>query len=164
MELVRNVQMELRKADLRKILYLGQTSTSRKVEMAFLLPPTPENAAKNGAPLQPDISELEAEGRINIFKIDLGDNAGAVNQQKVYDFVKSHMQKQSSDYVVSARFSDDDTYNDYLPNLVYIKEGFHQIYQERSQEMFGKNFFDTDKEEYQEVRKGIPMAISVAED
>ena len=163
MGFVREVQMELRKADRRKIQYLGQTDAGAKVESAIFLPPTLENATRNDMPTEPDISALEAEGKLDILKIDLGDNAGAVNQQMVYDFVKSHMAKQSTDYVVAARFDDSDTYNAYLVNLAYVKEGFYQIYQERAHEMFGKDYFDISKEEFNAVRKGVPMAISISE-
>jgi len=163
MSVVRDVFAELRKADRRKVLYIGQTSADENVEMPFLLPPSLENAAKHGWEAEPDMLDLEAQGKIDILKIDLGDNAGPANQQEVYDFVKSHIQKGSSDYVVSARFDDDDTYGDYLRNLTYIMEGFHQIFQERSQKMFGKNFYDTNKEEYRAVRKGVPQAISIAD-
>jgi hypothetical protein len=65
--------------------------------------------------------------------------------------------------VVGARFDDDDTYGTYLLNLTYVKEGFHQHYQERAHEMFGKDYFDLDKEEFYAVRQGIPMAISISE-
>lgn len=164
MAFVREVQMELRKADRRKILYLAQTAAGTRVESVILLPPTPENATRNGMPVQPNISAIEEEGKLAILKIDLGDNDGAVNQQKVYDFVTSHMQKQSTDYVVGARFDDEDTYGVYLFNLAYVKEGFHQIYQERAHEMFGKDYFTIDKEEFKAVRQGVPMAISISED
>jgi BlaR1 peptidase M56 len=163
MGFVRNVQTELRKADRRKILYLAQTNEGTKVESVILLPPTPDNAAKNGIPLQPDISEIEANGTLDVLKVDLGNNEEAFNQQKVYDFVKSHIQKQSTDYVVGARFDDEDTYQDYLKNLAYVKEGFHQIYQERAHALFGKDYFDLDKEEFKAVRQGVPMAISISE-
>ncbi|CAN5339516.1 hypothetical protein BH23BAC1_BH23BAC1_07230 [soil metagenome] len=163
MGFVKDVQLELRKADRRRLLYLGQTTAGAKVETTLLLPPTPENAAKNGMPVQPDIFELETENKLDIEKIDMGNTAGIENQQKVYDFVKSHIQKQSTDYVVSARFNDEDNYNDYLLNLVYLKEGFNQIYQERAQELFGKDYYNLDHDEYMAVRKGIPMAISIAE-
>ena len=163
MGFVRKVEMELRKADRRKILYLGQTEAGAKVESLILLPPTLENATRNGMPTQPDISALEAEGKLDILKIDLGDNAGVVNQQKVYDFVTSHMQKQSTDYVVAARYDDDDTYGSYLLNLSFVKEGFNQIYQERAHAMFGKDYFTINKEEFNAVRKGVPMAISISE-
>ncbi|HKZ38812.1 MAG TPA: M56 family metallopeptidase [Chryseolinea sp.] len=157
MGLVRDVQMELRKADRRKILYVGQTITGERVDSPLMLPPAPGDE-----PL-PTAMDLIASGKLDLLKIDLGENAGSVNQQRVYDFVQSHIQKQSSGYVVSASFENEDTYNDYLVNLIYIKEGFDQIYQERAQKMFGKDFYETEKEEYLAVRKGIPTAISVAE-
>lgn len=166
MEFVKDVQMELRKVDRRKILYMGQTVSGKSFEMAFLLPPTLENASKNGAPMQPTVEELEAQGKMSILKIRLGDNARVENQKTVYDFVKQHMARGSSDYVISAGFGDDDTYSDYLVNLAYIQEAFNQIYQERSQQMFGKDFYDiaaNNKEQYQAVRMGVPRAISVAE-
>jgi len=163
MKFVKDVQMELRKADRRKLLYLAQTETGLKVESIILLPPTPENAARSGMPEQPDISAIEAEGKTDILKIELGNNAGVINQQKVYDFVTTHMKRKSTDYVVAAKFNDDDTYEQYLVNLAYVKEGFHQLYQERAHEMFGKDYFTIEKEEYKAVREGVPMAISISE-
>jgi len=65
--------------------------------------------------------------------------------------------------VVSAKYDEDDNYGDYLTNLAYIMEGFDQVYQERAQEMFGKDFYKLDKEQYNAVRKGVPKAISIAE-
>lgn len=68
---------------------------------------------------------------------------------------------------------DDDTYNEYLVSLFYIKEGFHQIYGERAQEMYGKSFSEISEnrsanekygEMYDALRQGIPMALSIAED
>jgi hypothetical protein len=56
------------------------------------------------------------------------------------------------EYVVRA-VHDDDTYAEYLLNLAYIKEGFNQLYQERAQEMFGKDYFSIDKEQFDAVRK-----------
>lgn len=163
MDFVRDVQTELRKADQRRILYLGKTMDGAKIETPLLLPPTPENAAKHGAPLEPDVMELEAAGKIDLLKIIPGKQGGEVSQQKVYDFVKDHMKKQSADYVVSFSFDDSNTYNEYLLNLVHIKDGFNQIYQERAQEMFEKSLYDLNQEELGEVRAGIPMAISIAE-
>ncbi len=166
MAFVRDVQTELRKVERRKILYMGQTASGKSFEMPFLLPPTPENAARNRIPEQPDVEELAAQGKMEIMRIRLGDNARMDNQKMVYEFVKGQMEKGSSDYVISAGFDDDDTYSEYLVNLAYIQEAFNQIYQERSQQMFGKDFYDiaaNNKEQYQAVRQGIPRAISVAE-
>lgn len=165
MKLVRDVQTELR-TERRKLLYVGQTLSGKSFEMPFLLPPMPGIPMPDGQHLPTIDDEYAAEHNVDILKIQLGDNAGASNQQLVYDFVTDQMQKGKSNYVVSAKYSDDDTYGDYLVNLAYIQEGFNQIYQERSQQMFGKDFYDiaaSNREQYDAVRKGVPRAISIAE-
>lgn len=179
MAMVRDVHWELRKANRRKLLYLGETTSGEKTAMPFLLPPDPENL-KPGVPKMPSFylskgtreGEVVTLGNTEILTIDLGNKEGFVNQDKVDGFVRSHIQRQSSDYVVSATFGDNDIYGDYLRNLTYIQEGFNQIYDERAKRMYGKSFWDLDKnrstdaksrEAYLEVRKGIPRAISVAE-
>jgi hypothetical protein len=161
MEFVRKVDMELRKAEKRKLLYVGQSANGDRVETSILLPPTPENAAKNGMPMEPDMSKVEAEGNTGILKIDLGKPGKVAYQEKVYDFVKEHIENENMLYVVSAYYEDDDRFNDYLSNLVYIKEGFYKLYQERSMTMFGKDFLSLGKEEYHAAR--VPMNISIAE-
>lgn len=165
MGFVRDVQMELRKADRRKIVHMGQTVSGKSFEMPLLLPPVEGRPMADGK-YPPTIDEqYAAEHDIDILKIQLGDNAGAANQQLVYDFVMDQMRKGKSNYVVSAKCNDDDSYSDYMVNLAYIQGGFDQIYQERSQQMFGKDFYDLEygKDEYKSVRQGIPKAISVAE-
>jgi beta-lactamase regulating signal transducer with metallopeptidase domain len=165
MGFVRDVQMELRKADRRKIVHMGQTVSGKSFEMPLLLPPVEGRPMADGK-YPPTIDEqYAAEHDIDILKIQLGDNAGAANQQLVYDFVMDQMRRGKSNYVVSAKCNDDDTYSDYMVNLAYIQGGFDQIYQERSHQRFGKDFYDLEygKNEYKSVRQGIPKAISVAE-
>jgi biopolymer transport protein ExbD len=163
MQFVRAVEMELRKADRRKILYVGREAEGSEVGTPIVLPPTPENAKRTGSFIQPTISEVETDGKTAILKIHVRENAGIANQRKVYDFVMDQVKKHSSEYVVSYKYDDSDSYGNYLPNLIFIKEGFHQIYQERSHAMFGKDYYDITKEEYKAVRKDVPMAISIAE-
>ena len=163
MGLVRDVMFELRKAERRLVLYLGQTENGEKVEVPLLLPPTPENAAKYNLPMVPDPGDLAADGKIDLLKFNVGDHAAHANQKRVYDFVMSHMAKNSADFVVSLHYADDAVYRDYLANLIYIQEGFNKIYQERARNMFGKDYYETSKDESRAVRKGIPMAISIAE-
>lgn len=151
--------MELRKADQRKLIYRGKTADGKNIEVPLLLPPSPNNAT--GEEWLPD-DELSAAG-LDVFKIDLDENPDATNQKKVYDFVKTHMAKQSVNYVVSAIFDEADVYGNYLVNLVYVMSGFNQIYEERAQEMFGKDYYSIGKEEFSAVREGVPMAISVAD-
>lgn len=159
MKFIGDIQMELRKADQRKVVYLGETTEGAKVEIPLLLPPFPYSKYGENVPSN---DELSAAG-FDVFKIDMGSNTGSSSQKKVYDFVKSHIKKQSSDYVVSGVFDDEDPYSNYLVNLIYMKAGFNQIYQERAQRMFGKDYHEIDKEEHKAVREGVPMAISIAD-
>ena len=66
--------------------------------------------------------------------------------------------------VVSATFNDQTSYGVYLSNFYYVKEGYIQLYQERAQKMFGKDFYQTTEEEYGAVREKIPTNISIAEE
>jgi len=77
--------------------------------------------------------------------------------------VKEQLNKSSTDYVVSLKYDDNDTYGSFLTNLHFIREGYIQIYQERSKALFGKHYYDISKEEYKMVRMNAPMAISIAE-
>jgi hypothetical protein len=158
MGFIRSIHMALRKLDRRKLLYLGKTVTGERVELMLTLPPDPDQVNL------PDAEALAAEGKLEILKIDIGENEGERNQRIVYDFVIGHIAKGSDKYVVSARMQDTDTYGNYLSDYFYIREGFNQIYQERSQKMFAKDFFTTTQDEYKAVRENIPMAISIAED
>lgn len=158
MGFVRNVQMELRKAEQRKLLYLGQNSEGKSVQTSLLLPPFPYN--ENGIKVATEKEMLTAG--VDILKINMGEHHENL-KKKVYDYVNNHINKQSSDYVVSAKFMDDDIYGNYLLNLVYIKDAFNQIYQENAQEMYGKNLFNLNKDEFKNVRAGIPMAVSIGD-
>lgn len=163
MRLVRDVEMALRKADRRKILYVGIGTDGSKVETPIMLPPTPEDAKRLGVFVESDIAKAEADGRTAILKFGAGENAGNDNQQKVHSFVKEHLDKASTDYVVSLKYDDEDSYGAFLTNLHFIREGYIQIYQERSKALFGKDYYDISKEEYKAVRMNAPMAISIAE-
>ncbi len=166
MGLVRAVQTELRKANRRKLLYLGRTASGRVVESAILLPPMPGDN-RPGVPQQPTIdADFIAKTGIDVLYLRLGNSDGIELQQKVDELLRKHIEMGSSNYVVSAGFENDDTFGKYLTNLAHIQEAFNEIYQERAQAMFGKDFFeiaDTNKEQYAEVRKGLPRAISIAE-
>jgi hypothetical protein len=163
MGLVREVEMELRKADRRKILYVGVGTDGSKIETPIMLPPTIEEARRLGVFVESDLATAEAKGITAILKFKAGDNPGNDNQQKVYSFVKEQLDKSSTDYVVSLKYDDGDNYGAFLTNLHFIREGYIQIYQERSQALFGKDYYDISKEEYKAVRMNAPMAISIAE-
>ncbi len=154
MGFVRNVQMALREADRRKLLYIGETTSGERVEVVLMLPPHPETG------LSTDNVPKE-----HLLKINLGNNEGEANQQKVYDFIMSYVSKGNAELaVVSAVIDDAGTFGTYLSNFFYMKEGYIKIYQERAQKMYGKDFYQTNEEEYKAVREKIPTNISIAED
>src|SRR5690606_12473618 len=72
MAFVRKVQMELRKADQRKLIYLGKTAEGKDIDVPLLLPPLP-NSASGEQWLSND--ELSEAG-LDVFKIDLGETSG----------------------------------------------------------------------------------------
>jgi len=157
MGFVRKVHMALRVADRRKLLYIGQTSSGERVEITIVLPPDPNSDA-----LKQDVSKVPAE---NLLKVYIGENDAPAIQKEVYDFVTGFIAKGKGDLpVVSAKADDEDSYGDYLSNFFYIKEGYIQIYQERAQKLFKKDFYKTTKEEYKLVRENIPMHVSIAEE
>jgi len=73
---------------------------------------------------------------------------------------------------VSARFSDEDTFDDYLTNVFYMQQAFFQVYADRAEQMYGMGFLEIFKEKstnsdyaeiYGAIKRDIPMAISIAE-
>ncbi|MBL6445874.1 hypothetical protein JMN32_06120 [Fulvivirga sp. 29W222] len=161
MGFVRDVIWELRRADKRKLLFLGQTKEGEKVEVAMMLPPTPENVIKFNYVPFPDAEEMIASGRVDPLRVNFGESREYNMKQKVYDFVMEHVKKNSSDYLVLAKYDDEDLYIDYLNNFLMTQEAFRQIYQTKAQEVFGKDYYDMGKEEFAKVRKSIPMSIFV---
>ncbi len=167
MSLVRAVEWELRKINRRKVIYSGKTEEGSRVEVKHMLAPAPGNSY--GIELHTVDDAYAKAHDLDILKVDLNGNLSSKDQKRVYDFVMAHVKVSKSNYMVSAKYDDDTYFGDYLANMIYIRAGFNQIYQERSQKMFGKNFFELDKSnpeektQYNAVRKGIPMAISIAE-
>ncbi|WKN43452.1 M56 family metallopeptidase [Tunicatimonas pelagia] len=171
MSLVRKVQREMRRANQLKVLYIGQTSDGQSTNVRLMLPPLPENNSELSVPIVTD--EYARENNLNLLKVVMGENTGLANQQKTYDFVKDQVAQQKTNYVVSARFSDDNTYGEYLTNVHHLQKAFYQLYEERTQARYGEGYWDifekkgTDKkyaEMYSALKKEAPMAISIAED
>ncbi|MDW3192678.1 MAG: M56 family metallopeptidase [Cytophagales bacterium] len=166
MGMVRSIQNELRVAGRRKLLYSGLNANGSHQGLPILLPP-PVNA-ENSLPEIDDAYIKEHD--LELLYLNIGIPATAEHQATVYEFVVEQMERGRSNYVVSAKFDDDDLYKNYLANLQYVNEGFNQIYDERAKEMYGKGWWEIDRflddenrAQYNAVRKGIPRAISIAE-
>ncbi len=171
MELVREVQNELRRESNTKILYRARSQENETVELPMLLPPDPNSEA--GSKLLTITDEYAKANGISIMKVRVGDNLRTAYLDQVSDFVKTQLKSELPNYVVSVKFEDEDSFGTYFTNLYYVVRGFDELYEERAQELFGKSWseiYNTDqkaypsaKAEYDAVRKGIPRAISIAE-
>lgn len=166
MGMIRSIQNELRLADRRKLLYSGVTPNGRDQGLPILLPPH-----LNSGNTLPEIDDAYIKANdIELLYLDLGVPATAEHQASVYEFVVGQIEGGRSNYVVSAKFDDDDLYKNYLANLQFIHEGFNQIYDERAKKMYGKGWWEIDRflddenrAQYNAVRNGVPRAISIAE-
>ncbi|MEM9832410.1 MAG: M56 family metallopeptidase [Bacteroidota bacterium] len=170
MSLVRKIQREMRRANRLKVLYIGKTSDGQLTNVRIMLPPLPKNSSESSVPMVTD--KYARENNLSLLKVVMGENTGLANQKKTYDFVKNEVVQQKTNYVVSARFSDENTYGEYLTNVCHIQRAFYQLYDERTQEMYGESFWDIFekaqtsekyKEMYSALKKEAPMAISIAE-
>lgn len=171
MSFVRKVQRELRRANRLKVLYVGQTQGRQQSEVPIKLPPLPENNSGMHVPAVDDA--YAKENNLSLLKINIGESTGVNQKQQVYNFVKEHTAQQNTNYVVSARFSNDDTFGQYLESIFYLQKAFHQLYDERAQKIYGESFtsiyekaYTNEKyaEMYSALKKEAPMAISIAED
>ncbi|MEQ8469849.1 MAG: M56 family metallopeptidase [Marinoscillum sp.] len=167
MGLVRDLQDILRKHNRRKVLYRAMDQNSKALDLAMLLPPHPDSAEGANWPVIDDA--FAKKNNVDIMKIKVSDNLGQAYKDLVRDFVKRNISQGKDNYVVSYKPEDSDSYGDFFTNLFYINRGFDLIYDERAQELYGKDFYNINRkapggnEEYMAVRQGIPRAISIAE-
>ena len=166
MKLVYNVQEILREKDLRTLVYKGVNEARQTVNVTLMLPPHPNS--KYGIKIPELTDEFILENGIYMIEMNMSDS-GVDYESFVYNGLKNPMVNKNS-FVFRGRYSDDTSYEDYLIGLAQIKQGFYKLYDERALEMFGKSFSqinsqrETSEEahtQYQEVKKGIPMAISI---
>lgn len=163
MGLVYEVSREIQKAKRRKILYMGTDVDGNSTEIAMLLPPIP-GYTDAGDPILAKIDEAHiAKYDLELLTFHVGKDHSVENQNQVYDFLKDQVARNRSNYVICVKYEDEDTYGQYLTNLYFVNQGFNLIYQERAQELFGKDLFSLDKVDYTAARKGIPRAISIAD-
>lgn len=166
MKKVYELQEALRMLDLRKIIYLGRTNEGTLEEVVFLLAPHPNSDLGLKIPVLTE--EFIKEHDLDLFRYQVSQQ-DRIDSEVVQGQVTQHLDDMN--YVFELKYKDDDTYQKYLSNLQSLKQGFYDIYEERAQELYGKSFAEiakkrpydeVAKQQYAEVRKGIPMSISVA--
>ena len=168
MGLVHEVQEEFRKLNLRVIVYEGQTTDGTIEQVPLQLPPAPGSNSRFQVPELTD--EFIKSNNIDLLRLHLGASIKISSSVIDIHVMKKNIEKGNSNYVVLGNYKDSDNYGNYLVNLQSIKQGFYDIYDERAQELFEKSFYDINREQktsdeakqqYKEVRKGIPMSIVV---
>lgn len=166
MKLVYEVQEVLRAKDLRMLIYLSTNTAGETLGIPFMLPPGPDSKSRIKVPALTD--EFIQENGIHMIEMNMSD-AEVDYESFVYNGLKDPMIDKRS-FVFRGRYSDDTSYENYLIGLTEIKEGFYKLYDERALEMFGKSFYDINREQktseeaksqYRAVREGIPMSIVV---
>lgn len=139
----------LQKADLRKLLYMGYSESGEEVAVRSLLPPLRMVLSPDEIRTREGIAILEVQYSSKLIYLD----------RKVLEFVEEQHASQNSDYVVLANFNEETLYGDYLLGTSLIDKGFNDLYEKRSQQMFGKSWSEVSPEEYRQVRMGLPRAI-----
>ncbi len=165
MKLVHEVQEVLREKDLRLIVYQGRDSRGELLSVPILLPPSKKSKSPISLPeLTP---EFIAENGIHMMEFDM--NVKDVRfDQLSYNALRDPMIAKGS-IVIRGRFTDETSFGDYLIGVNGMKNGYYQFYDERAQELYGRSFYDINRERemgneeakelYNEVRKGYPMSI-----
>ncbi|MEO9870861.1 M56 family metallopeptidase [Ekhidna sp.] len=166
MKLVRNVQDVLREKELRMIVYVGKNESGELLNIPMMLPPAPNS--KSGITVPELTDKFVQENGIQLLDVDMGKTQEQYSEL-IYKSLHDPMIDKSA-FVVRGRYEDDDTYEEYLTSLNSMKQGYYDYYEEKAQELYGKSFYDINraqktsekaKQQYREVRRGVPMAISI---
>ena len=79
--------------------------------------------------------------------------------ETVKSFVEKSIAEEAS-YFMPLQYSEKTSYSNYLNTYTTVRQAVFKIYEERSKKLFDKDFYNLDKEEYNQVRSGIPLAIA----
>ncbi|MEM7298332.1 MAG: hypothetical protein AAF391_08715, partial [Bacteroidota bacterium] len=118
----------------------------------------------------PDLTEeFIRENGIQMIDVDMNVDEVPVSSL-VYNSLHDPLMKKGS-MVVRSRYSDETSYEEYLSGLNEMKNAFYRFYDERAQELFGKSFYEINREQfngnqeakqqYRKTREGYPMSIVV---
>ncbi|WP_299889365.1 M56 family metallopeptidase [uncultured Lacinutrix sp.] len=168
MRTLSEVQAELRNIDRRKVLYNGETDSGKQMIQPFLVPPMhwANPSHDDSIPVKPDLSKATHNGNVatldGIEYLNINISEGGNYRETVYNFVKNHIARQSTAYLIRVEYNDTDNFKNYLTNLAEVYQGFETVYKVRAQELYGKDFSDLKKEEYISIGKEAPKSVFIA--
>ncbi|WP_452601925.1 M56 family metallopeptidase [Pontimicrobium sp. MEBiC06410] len=162
------VQAELRRIDRRKVLYNGETDSGKQMIQPFIVPPMhwAKPSHDDSIPVKPDLSNATHNGTvatldgIEYLKVNVSEDKNI--REAVYNFVKSHITRQSTAYLIRVEYNDEDNFKNYLTNLAEVFQGFETVYKVRAQELYGKDHQDLKKEEYIFIGREAPKSVFIA--
>ena len=162
------VQAELRRIDRRKVLYNGDTDSGKQMIQPFIVPPMhwAKPSHNDNIVVKGDLSDATHDGTvatrdgIEYLKVNVSEDKNI--REAVYNFVKSHIAKQSTAYLIRVEYNDADNFKNYLTNLVEVYQGFETVYKVRAQELYGKDYQDLEKEEYIFIGREAPKSVFIA--
>jgi len=170
MKKVREIQNEFRNFDKRKVVYYGETASGKQMIQPFLVPPFHWADPSRDHTLSPRIDLTNATVKGNVATLDGVEylklnisNTGVNYREEVFAFVKSHVDKGSTAYLISVAFEDTDTFEKYLTNLAEVFQGFEKIFRVYAQELYGKDYNDLEKSERFILSEKAPKAVFIAE-
>lgn len=168
MKKISEIQKELRRIDRRKVLYYGETESGEQMIQPFLVPPMHEaNPSHNdNIVVKGDLSDATHNGTVAIrngieyLKVNVSEDKNI--REAVYNFVKSHIARQSTAYLIRVEYDDADNFKNYLTNLAEVFQGFETVYKVRAQELYGKDSSDLEMSERLAIRDEAPKSVFIA--
>ncbi len=168
MKKIREIQTELRRIDRRKVIYYGETDSGEQMIQPFLVPPMHEAkpSHNDNIVVKGDLSDAVHNGTIatrdgiEYLKVNVSEDRNI--RQAVYNFVKSHIARQSTAYLIRVEYNDTDNFKHYLTNLAEVFQGFETVYKVRAQELYGKDSKDLKKEERLLISNEAPKSVFIA--
>ncbi len=170
MKKVKEVQMELRRLNKRKIVYEGYTASGKQRIQPFLFAPL-HWAIPNSDALAPkiDFENASLDGNVTTLNgveylnINLSETGKVDYREDVYDFVYGHVKRGSVSYVIKAEFDENDVFENYLTNLANVFQAFDKVYQSHAYETYGSDYKKLNSDEKLEVANATPKAVFIAE-
>lgn len=138
------------------IFFLVATTFDVDTGIGLVLPPAAETTEQVKVK-QSDIAKLlvNAAGEVLL-------DGELITVQQIREMIKNKI-KQNPKLIVSIKTDRETSYSRYIEVLDELKLAYNDLREEYSLRQFGKSFKDLTKEQQEEVKKEVPIRISIAE-
>ncbi len=138
------------------IFFLVATTFDVDTGIGLVLPPAAETTEQVKVK-QSNIAKLlvNAAGEVLL-------DGELITVQQIKETIKNKI-KQNPKLIISIKTDRETNYSKYIEVLDELKLAYNDLREEYSLKQFGKSFKDLTKEQQEEVKKEIPIRISIAE-